>query len=138
MTDAHGLDALLYDAGGLAPAEAAAFEAHLPGCAACREALALARRGHEWGAALAEGPSPETLAGALVPRPAPPWLPVMRLTLAAGLACAALAGVAFLERPAPDLSWESDLPIRIWTLQQRLGESRGKAGELQAATRSWE
>jgi hypothetical protein len=138
MTEAHELEALLYEAGELDGVRAAAFEAHVKGCAACRETLALAGRAHLWGAALAEGPAPETLASALLRETARPWTPVLRLAFAVGLACAALAFVARVERPAPDLSWKSDLPSRIWTLQQRLGDARVSAGELRTETESWE
>lgn len=131
MNEEHAVRALLYDSGELRADERAGFEAHLPACAECRETLSLAARGSTWGRAAQVGPAPETLASVFA-RPRPRAAALWRWAGATAFAAVSLAAVALLERPAPDLSWESDLPRRIEDLQRRLGDARARASEIRS------
>lgn len=139
MNDEHGTEALLYAAGELEKAMVGMFEEHLPTCAACRETLEAARGARAWGQALSEGPAPELLAAVLSPAPRRGvWSHLARAAAAMTLAGGVFAAALFAARPQPDLSWQSDLAVRAWTLQHRLGEARSAAHDLESSTQSWD
>jgi len=124
MLEDHLSQALLYDSGELAPAEAAEFREHLSSCAQCRERLELVRGARELAKAVPVDAPPHLLAAVLASHGGGSsakaavrsgnsignWL-----RPAAALACAAAVFVMF--RPAPPS--DGDLSSRFLRLEER-------------------
>ncbi|MDD2773905.1 MAG: zf-HC2 domain-containing protein [Elusimicrobiales bacterium] len=119
MAENHFEKLFLYESGELSREDAAGFETHLASCAECQNLLKDARQAHGWAELAEEEPSPELFAAALSQRKNGVSAIFGRWAIAAAATAVGIVAMALVLKPAkPTPKWETDLPVRVWTLCQ--------------------